>query len=145
MPSFLATLDTNGESSQPGDSGQSVQPADKGQSSIPGSVGVTWLQYFATGTVATTLAGRDDVRNLMLKQAFPAAAGSAVSVYSPCTSADKINKFWRPDGTNPNPDNTTKLNGCMAQNHYSLSLGSLITTAPESVCSAVAKCAGLAQ
>jgi len=58
MPAFLAVLDANGEAGQ------------------PSQTGVKWLQYFATGTSATTLANWDDVRRIMLKQAFPAAVGT---------------------------------------------------------------------
>jgi hypothetical protein len=55
MPSFLAALDANVQAGQPSETS------------------VDWVQYFATGTSATTLAKRDDVRSIMLKQAFPAA------------------------------------------------------------------------
>lgn len=71
MPSFLAALDAGGQAGQSplaasSANGQAGQPSNTG-------VGVDWLQYFATGISATTLANRDDVRSILLKQAFPSA------------------------------------------------------------------------
>jgi hypothetical protein len=144
MPSFLATLDTNGESSPPADSGQSGQPANNSQSSTPGATGVTWLQYFATGTAATTLAGRNDVRKIMLQQAFPPAAKSATGTYNPSALGDKIASFWMPDGKTINQNNQTTLLSCMTQdNNYPYRIPYLIAVGPETDRVAVATCAGV--
>ncbi len=53
MPSFLAVLDNDVQVGQPSETG------------------VKWLQYFATGTSATTLANDDEVRQVMQKRTLP--------------------------------------------------------------------------
>lgn len=53
MPPFLAVLDNDV------------------QAGTPAQTGVTWLQYFATGQSATTLASQNEVRRVMLKRMDP--------------------------------------------------------------------------
>jgi hypothetical protein len=53
MPAFLAVLDNNVEVG------------------IPAETGIKWLQFFATGTAATTLANNNEIRQVMLKRMVP--------------------------------------------------------------------------
>jgi hypothetical protein len=53
MPSFLAVLDNDVQVGQPSETG------------------VKWLQYFATGTSATTWANHDEVRHVMMNRIDP--------------------------------------------------------------------------
>lgn len=53
MPAFLAVLDNAVEVGSPSETG------------------VKWLQFFATGDPATTLANRDEIRQVMLKRIVP--------------------------------------------------------------------------
>src|SRR6266852_5236899 len=72
MPSFLAALNTQAQ--QGGSPVAGTNSAGQtGQSTYTG-VGVDWVQYFATGTSATKLANKSDVRSILLKQSFPPAA-----------------------------------------------------------------------
>jgi hypothetical protein len=68
MPSFLAALDVKAQAGQPSDTG------------------VTWIEYFATGDSATTLANRDDVRNVLLSNAFPAVNSGSFDYADPTTA-----------------------------------------------------------
>lgn len=56
VPSFMATVDSYAKAKSPQDSG------------------IGWLQYFATGTAATNLALRKDVRKVMLERLDPETA-----------------------------------------------------------------------
>lgn len=44
------------------------------QTGSPAQTGVKWLQYFATGTSATRMASRDEIRSVMLERIDPEAA-----------------------------------------------------------------------
>ena len=74
MPSFIATLNAKGQAGQSPTAGGDSNNQNS-QSSFTG-VNVDWVQYFATGTVATALANNNDIRSVLLAQAFPAAAGT---------------------------------------------------------------------
>ena len=74
MPSFIATLNAKGQAGQSPTAGGDSNNQN-GQSTYTG-VNVEWVQYFATGTVATALANNNDIRSVLLTQAFPAAAGT---------------------------------------------------------------------
>lgn len=56
VPPFVAVLDNDVQSGGPSDTG------------------VRWLQYFATGAAATTLANQDEVRRVMMDRMDPAVA-----------------------------------------------------------------------
>ena len=55
MPPFLAVVDNDAEVG------------------TPSQTGVTWLQYFATGTSATTLANLEPIRRVMMERVDPVA------------------------------------------------------------------------
>ena len=121
MPSFLATLDANGHAGQPSETG------------------IDWVQYFATGTAATTLANRDEVRSIMLKQIFPAASGT----YNYTDASKKLETFWMPDGKTVNKNNQTRITSCMTSNNINYSIPFLINAGNDSDKNTVVSCLGI--
>ena len=83
MPAFLAAIDVQGESAKALD------------------VNVKWTQYFATGTSATTLGNNDNVRKIMLQQAFPPAVGT----FNDSSKSDCLQNWL-----NSSSDNSKTLN-----------------------------------
>ena len=78
MPSFLATVD--GSTTAKG----------------PDTSGLDHLQYFATGTAATNLALRQEVRSVMLRRLDPAAA-AVVEEYGADDNSTCIDKWLQAD------------------------------------------------
>lgn len=95
MPSFLAALNVSGTQGSPSD------------------IGVAWVQYFATGTSATTLANRDEVREIMLKQVIPA---NFVRSYRSTNLGKKIESYYyQADGVTVNPAHQAEVTDCMTK------------------------------
>jgi len=121
MPSFLATLDANGNAGQPSETG------------------IDWVQYFATGTSATTLANRNDVRSIMLKQIFPAASAT----YNYTDASKKLESYWMPDGKTFNKTNESNMKSCMDKSQITYGITFLINAGSDSDKNAVIKCLGI--
>lgn len=81
MPAFLAVLDNDVQVGTPNESK------------------TTWLQYFATGTSATNLAKRPQIRNMMMARIDPAAFES--EVYGDDPTVKCIEEWLKSDKTNP--------------------------------------------
>jgi hypothetical protein len=126
MPAFLAAIDVQGEAAKALD------------------VNVKWTQYFATGTSATTLGNNNEVRKIMLQQAFPPAR-DAVGVDNPSPLGDKIASFWMPDGTTVDQSHQAKLLNCIQQDNYQHTIPYLIAVGPETDRTKIASCAGVPQ
>ena len=82
IPSFLAVLDND------------VQVG------TPDQAKTTWLQYFATGTAATNLAKRPEIRRVMMERIDPAAFESGIYDYKDPT-VKCIEDWLKSDGTHP--------------------------------------------
>jgi hypothetical protein len=93
MPPFLAVLDNDV------------------QAGTPTETGVTWLQYFATGTSATTLANLDQIRRVMLERIDPVAFESGT--YDSDDPTVQCVEDWLDD----NPDNPQKLQNWWSEKH----------------------------
>lgn len=81
MPPFLAVLDNDL------------------QSGTPAQTGIKWLQYFATGKSATTLASREEVRNVMMERIDPVIY--ARGTYDDETTVACLDKWLNADTNRP--------------------------------------------
>ena len=69
MPPFLAVLDNDVQLGSRAQTGALDKDVKTG---TPDQTGVKWLQYFATGKSATTLASQNEVRKVMMERMDPA-------------------------------------------------------------------------